>query len=97
MCLSTAAKIMRPYHSCFKHNVLIGVAEPEPHHFDGAGAVTRCGSGPGSNGSKLNVLHKRIIKNDTTFNSFVLFLFIFVTILIIQNSEVKVAPTLRLP
>jgi hypothetical protein len=25
--------------------VLTSVAQPEPHHFEGAGAVTQCGSG----------------------------------------------------
>jgi hypothetical protein len=47
----------------------------EPHHFGGAGAraVTQRGSG-----SKLNGLHKWIIKNVTKGNSFLLFLFTFV-------------------
>jgi hypothetical protein len=80
---------------------MASVAEPElkPHHFFGAGArvVTRysSGSGPGS-GSNLIVLHKLLIKNVTKCNSFLLFPFIFVTILIKTKSEEKVAPTLRL-
>jgi hypothetical protein len=36
------------------------VAEPEPHHLVGAGAVTRCGSGS-NNGAK----HGYQLKNDT--------------------------------
>jgi hypothetical protein len=43
----------------------------EPHNFGGARAVTRCCSG--SDGSKLNVLHKWIIKHVTKCNSFFTF------------------------
>jgi hypothetical protein len=59
----------------------------KPHHFGGTGseAFTRCGSG-----SNLDVLHKWIIKNVTKCSSFfLLFPFIFVTILIIQKSREK--------
>jgi hypothetical protein len=56
----------------------ISVAEPEPYHFGGAGAVTGCGSG--GPGSKLNLKHRLIIKNVTNSNSFLLFLFTFTTI-----------------
>jgi hypothetical protein len=34
----------------------------EPHHFGGAGAVTRCGSGSDGFGSKLNYEHRWISK-----------------------------------
>jgi hypothetical protein len=46
--------------------------------------------------TKLNVPPKWTIKNDTKWNGFLLFPFIFVTILIIPKSEGKVAQTLRL-
>jgi hypothetical protein len=74
--------------------VLWSRSHKEPHQFGGAGAVTPCGFG--SDGFKLNVLHKRIIINVTNGNSFLLFPFIFVIISIIQKSEEKVAPTLML-
>jgi hypothetical protein len=54
------------------------VAEPEPHHFCGAGAVTECGSD--SPGAKLNLKHRLIIKNVTNSNSFLLFFFTLTTI-----------------
>jgi hypothetical protein len=62
----------------------IYVAEPEPHQFGGTRAVTQCGSG-----SKLDVIHRWIIKNATNStgnsfftnsNSFLLFVFTFTTI-----------------
>jgi hypothetical protein len=61
------------------------------HPFGGAGAVTRC-----SSGSKPNVLHKWIIKNVTKCNSFFLFPFIFVNILIIKKIGEKSTTALRL-
>jgi hypothetical protein len=45
---------------------------------------------------KLNAPPKWTIKNDTKYNRFLLFPFIFVTIFIIPKSEGKVALTLRL-
>jgi hypothetical protein len=30
---------------CVRYLFILNVAEPKPHHFGGAGAVTRCGSG----------------------------------------------------
>jgi hypothetical protein len=97
---------------CFVYKLFLAVlwsrSRKEPHHFGGAisgakarakaGAITGCGSGPGSgsDSSKLNVLLKWIIKNATKLNSFLLFPFIFETILIKQKSEEKEAPTLRL-
>jgi hypothetical protein len=44
---------------------LNSVAEPKPHHFGGAGAVTRCGSGSGSDApapSPMFDMHGRFIK-----------------------------------
>jgi hypothetical protein len=38
-------------------NLVSSVAEPEPHHFGGAGATTRCGSGSDGFGSKPDVKH----------------------------------------
>jgi hypothetical protein len=63
--------------------VLWSRSRKEPHNFGGAS-------------SKLNVLHKLIIKNNTKCNSCFLFPFIFVTILIIPKSKEKIAPTLGL-
>jgi hypothetical protein len=53
-----------PYTGQPNHMLKISVAEPkhEPHNFDGAGAVTQCGSGYDGSDSKLNVLHKWIIE-----------------------------------
>jgi hypothetical protein len=70
----------------------VGAAESrrEPHNFGGAGAVTRTDD----SGSKHNIEQKLIDQNVTNYYSFVLFLFIFITISIIQNLEDKVAPTL---
>jgi hypothetical protein len=60
--------------------------EPEPHHFDGAGTVIRCGSG--SNKNFFNVSGLLNMSQSVQF--------IFVTILIMQKSEKTIAPTLRL-
>jgi hypothetical protein len=37
------------------------VAEPEPHHFGGAGAVKLCGYDSAGTGSKLHVQYRWII------------------------------------
>jgi hypothetical protein len=78
----------------FKKMTWTCVAEPEPHHFDGAGAVTPCGSGSSSDssGSKLNVNHRWIIKNVINCNSF---LFLPIPILIIQKIKGMISPILR--
>jgi hypothetical protein len=44
--------------------------ETEPHLFGGAGTATQCGSGSGSDGSKLNYELRWITKNVTHCNSF---------------------------
>jgi hypothetical protein len=61
--------------------------EPEPHHYGGAGAINRCGSG--SDGSELSIHHWQKLLQ------FLSFLITFIAISIIYKSEDKVAPTLR--
>jgi hypothetical protein len=47
----------------------------ESHHFDGTGAVTRCGPGSDNSGSKGEVQHTvdRLLKNATKCNNFIIF------------------------
>jgi hypothetical protein len=55
----------------FYNAVLRSRSRKEPHLLVGAGAVTRCGSGSGSDGSGSNtgIKHGKELKNDTKCNS----------------------------
>jgi hypothetical protein len=70
----------------FKKSLKSSVTEAAPQR---AGALTGCGSS--SEQSKRNVPYKWIIKGFSKCISFLLFPIIFVTSLIIQKSEEKIA------
>jgi hypothetical protein len=61
-------RVLRPFKQCSK----------ERHYFGGAGAATRCGSG--SNPQTCGVQIRKIVKNVTNCNSFLLFSLNFLTI-----------------
>jgi hypothetical protein len=67
-----------------KSFLVSSVAEPEPHHFNGARAVTRCGSS-----SKAEIHHTVQYISQTV--SFFLILFLFTTISIIKILATKIA------